>query len=121
MTVVHEVPAAAARRIAKASMTGLHDTAKPPGDTPNGGRRRLHPQHSTAPRTSGRIAEMDDQHAKGTVSKIEGKVEEVAGKVTGDKSQELHGKAKQIQGSGQQALGDVQDAIRKSDDKPTQA
>jgi uncharacterized protein YjbJ (UPF0337 family) len=36
---------------------------------------------------------MADQHAKGTVSKIEGKVEEVAGKVTGNKGQELHGKA----------------------------
>jgi uncharacterized protein YjbJ (UPF0337 family) len=74
-----------------------------------------------APCTSGRISDMDDQHAKGTVSKIEGKVEEVAGKVTGDKGQELHGKARQIQGSGQQALGDVQDAVRKPGDKPTRA
>ncbi len=73
------------------------------------------------PCTSGRISAMADQHAKGTVSKIEGTVEEVAGKVTDNTGQELHGKAKQIQGSGQQGLGDVQDAVRKRDDKPTRA
>ena len=73
------------------------------------------------PCTSRRGSDMDDQHAKGTVSKIEGKVEEVAGKVTGNKGRQLHGKAKQIQGSGQQALGDVQDAVRKADADPTRA
>lgn len=73
------------------------------------------------PCTSRRDSDMDDQHAKGNVNKIEGKVEEIAGKVTGNKGQELHGKATQIQGSGQRALGDVQDAVRKDDDTPTRA
>ncbi len=39
---------------------------------------------------------MADQHAKGTMSKIEGKGEGIAGKTTGNKGQELHGRAKQI-------------------------
>jgi uncharacterized protein YjbJ (UPF0337 family) len=101
-------------RIAR-TMTDLHDTALPPGDTPIGCRRRVH-RNAPTPRTPERISEMADEHVKGALSKIEGKVEEVAGKVTGNPGQELHGKAKQVQGSGQEALGDVQDAIRKLDD-----
>jgi uncharacterized protein YjbJ (UPF0337 family) len=101
-------------------MTGLHDTAVPPGDTPNGCRGRLH-RNTPAAMHLRRIFDVDDQHAKGTVNKIEGKVDEVAGKVTGNKGQELHGKAEQIQGAGQQALGDAQHAVREPDHKPTRA
>ncbi len=101
-------------------MTVGHDTAMPSGDSPNGCRRRLH-RNTSGAITSGRISEMGDQHARGTVSRIKGTLEEVAGKVTGNKGQQLHGKAGQIQGSGQRALGAVQDAVRKPDAKSGQA
>jgi uncharacterized protein YjbJ (UPF0337 family) len=60
---------------------------------------------------------MDDEHAKGTISKVRGKVEEDLGKATGNRGQKVKGKARQIQGATQQRLGDAHDAVARHEHK----
>jgi uncharacterized protein YjbJ (UPF0337 family) len=55
---------------------------------------------------------MNNEHIKGTASKIVGKVKEVAGQVSGDKKLEAEGKVDQVKGAAHNAAGDAKDAVK---------